>query len=152
MENDPELELLTRILSRLAGKCIFDYQILTRQAFLAVKDVNQHIGSFVGFFTRRPRGNICFFVFVRSDPSKYFDHIFGYYVNVKFFKIPKSELDQFKAKATPDSKLSLQMVQTDAHQVFHPSVLIQMIVFTLGPNLVEDYKKYRLLKSGGSDC
>lgn len=152
MAEDPELNLLTRILrARLAEKCIFDYQILDKSAFLAVREVNQHVGSFVGFFTRRPKGNICFFVFVRSDPSKYFDYVFGYYVNVKFFKIPKSELDQFKSKATPDSKLGIQMVQTDAHLVFYPSVLIQMIVFTLGTNLVDDYKKYRLIKSGGSD-
>lgn len=152
MAEDPELSLLTRILrTRLAEKCIFDYQILEKAAFLAVKDVNQHIGSFVGFFTRRPKGNICFFVFVRSDPSKYFDHIFGYYVNVKFYKIPKSELDQFRGKATPGSILSVQMVQTDAHQVFYPSVLIQMIVFTLGSNLIDDFKKYRLLPAGGSD-
>ena len=128
MEGDPELSLLTTILrTRLTQKSILDCHILDRATFLAPKDVNQHIGSYVGFFTRRPKGNICFFVFVRSDPSELFDHIFGYYVNVKFFKIPKSEFDQFKSQATPGAKLSVQMVQTDAHQVFHPSVLVHKV-------------------------
>lgn len=152
MDSDPELMLLTRILrARLAQKSIIDCHILDRKIFAAPRWADEHVGRYVGFFTRRPAGNICFFVFLRSDPEKSFDYVFGYYVNVKFFHIPKSELNQFRYQAKEGTKLSLQMVQTDAHLVFHSSVLIQMIVFTLGMNLVNDYKKYRLLKSGGSD-
>lgn len=152
MANDPELTVLTNILrARLAYKSIIDCRILDRSEFYSINNVNDQEGRYLGFFTRRPSGDICFFVFIRSDSAGSFDHVVGYYVNKKFFKIPKSEINCFKRMATPGSKTSMQNVQTGAHRLFYPSILIQMIIFTLDMSLVTDFKRYRLLKAGGSD-
>lgn len=148
-----ELILVSRILrARLAQKALIDCSILTEQTLLAPKTINEHLGRFCGFFTRRPHGDICFFLFARSDPMGDFDHVFGYYVNKPFFHIPASEKNLFIAKCTKGIKETVMMVKTGAHELFHHSVLVQMIVFTLNVHIFQDSaKKYRVLKDGNAD-
>lgn len=152
MSADKDLQLLTRILgARLAQKAVIDYNIMNRETCLSPGDINQHFGRFVGYFTRRPQGDVCFILFARSNLMEDFDRVFAYYVNKKFFHIPKSESSAYAFKSKTKLEPTVQMIQTDALKVFHPSVMIQMIVFTLSIHLLQDYKKYRLLKTGGSD-
>lgn len=153
MSHDNQLKLLTRILrASLARKALLDCSIMTEKRFLAPKTIDEHLSRYAGFFTRRPHGDVCFFVFVRSSPLEDYDHVFAYYVNKPFFSIPASEKNLFMGKCDKNIKQSVQMIQTEAHELFHPSVIVQMIVFTLNYHLIKGpFKKYRLLKAGAAD-
>lgn len=146
----PNLSVQTRILrTRLSRTSRVDISILDELEAESTGDMNEHFGEIICYLCSRPNGHPVMLVFVRKEPEDDISHIFAFYVNTKFKIIQPSERKRFAKRLQKGARLGLEVklgvlnANTDIHESYYASVLIEMGEFLLNRSLATSFVAHK---------
>lgn len=108
---------------------------------------------FFGAFNSRPDSTLVFYLFGREDPDKSFSHVFVYYINETYKYIDYLDVEALKhcfpniKKLKRDVEVGIINVKISGHPATYLSVLIEVIDFTAGRRLIENFEKLQVVNT-----
>lgn len=117
-----------------------------------ISKIDDHLGRWIGYFSKRANNTPMFVLFGRLDISEPFSHCFVYILRSRCTDVPSKELARIE-RFCPRSILSamnigLIRIEPKASAVCDFSVLINSIVLSLDPILIDNFKKLQIYKVG----
>lgn len=150
---DAQIEVASLVLaSRLTRPSTMDINIInpfriTPQTCI----LEQLTGRFIGCFETRNKGDVCFYLVARHYPDSQIRFLFVYYMNQDHKEIQQWDIDMLKPYLRNiDSEVNpLQIgiinVKCSDDPWTHLSVLIEVIDFTIGYKMINNFQKLRYI-------
>lgn len=141
------------LLSRLTRPTTLDVNIYYDLIPNVKCNIERELGRFIGCFDIRPDGLPCFYLAGREHPDKKITHLFVFYMNSNYKVIQEFELNRLKnylpGIENPECNIKIGIINvvSSANCAAYLSILLEAIVFMIGPNLFEQFVNYQVINT-----
>lgn len=156
--SDAHIQIASMVLkSRLTRPSTVDINIINPFRISLSCKLDQMTGRYIGCFDTREGGDICFYLAARYHPDSQIKFLFVYYMNQDHSEIQQWDIDALKPYLTyidddeDPIQISIVNVKSSAHPRLHLSVLIEVVDYTIGYKMINNFQKVRYIDTDTRD-